>query len=224
MKNRKFIGVLVLSLISIGVLGACSSNSNDASSDSAKEVKSAENTSKEAVKEKKNSKLLVNDSDFGKVADNASDGENIEIQSKQDYTTNFSDNSWSGVNLAIDKVSVVKTTDIVDYSDDTYTGFVAVHFNVETPQQDVSIYPTQAKIVTDYGEQVDDGGVFNFDTWDGDLMKGTKEDGWGIYPLSKLTDANSIKTLRLTIDSSYDTDNYDDDNAYHTYDISLQLQ
>lgn len=224
MKNRKFIGVLVLSLISIGVLGGCSSNSNDASSDSAKEVKSAENTSKEAVKEKKNEKLLVNDSDFGKVADNASDGENIEIQSKQDYTTNFSDNSWSGVNLSIDKVSVVKTTDIVDYSDDTYTGFVAVHFNVETPQQDVSIYPTQAKIVTDYGEQVDDGGVFNFDTWDGDLMKGTKEDGWGIYPLSKLTDANSIKTLRLTIDSSYDTDNYDDDNAYHTYDISLQLQ
>lgn len=223
MKSKKMLGLVTVSLLSVGILGACGSD-NNSSSDSAKEVKSAENTTKESVKKEVNSKLLINDNDFGKISDNTSNGQNIEIESKQDYTTNFSDNSWAGVILSIDKVSVVKTTDIVDYSDNTYNGFVAVHFNVETPQQDISIYPTQAKIVTDYGEQVDDGGIFNFSSWDGDLMKGTKEDGWGIYPLTKLTDANAIKNLRLNIDSSYETDDYDDENAYHTYDISLQLQ
>ncbi|MDB1652331.1 hypothetical protein PMU66_01430 [Enterococcus durans] len=55
-------------------------------------------------------------------------------------------------------------------------------------------------------------------------MKGTKKEGWGIYPLSKLSDASSIKSLRLKIDSNYETDNYADDNAYHTYDINLNLQ
>lgn len=222
MKKNRMLGFAMVTLLSIGFLGACSSDDNDASN--AKEAKSASNTTQESIKKETNSKLLSNDADFGKIADNVSDGKKIEIQHKQDYTTDFTDNSWSGVSLGIDKVSVVKTTDIVDYSNNTYNGFVAVHFNIETPQQDVSIYPTQAKVVTDYGEQVNDGGVFNFSTWDGQLLKGTKEDGWGIYPLSKLTDANSIKTLRLTIDANYDTDNYDDDNAYHTYDISLQLQ
>lgn len=224
MKKNKMLGFAAVTLLSLGLLGACGSDADNTSADSAKEVKSAENTTKQSVKKESDSKLLINDREFGKISNNASDGEKIEIQSKQDYTTNFADNSWSGVNLTIDKVSVVKTSDIIDYSDDTYNGFVAVHFNIETPQQDISIYPTQAKIVTDYGEQVDDGGSFSINTWDGQLLKGTKEDGWGIYPLSKLTDANSIKTLRLTIDANYDTDNYDDDNAYHTYDISLQLQ
>ena len=53
------------------------------------------------------------------------DGESIEVQGKQDYSTNFNDNSWAGVNLNIDQVSVVKTTDIKDYSDNQYNGFVA---------------------------------------------------------------------------------------------------
>ncbi|MCZ4448870.1 hypothetical protein O3Q49_03585 [Enterococcus lactis] len=69
----------------------------------------------------------------------------------------------------------MKTTDIKDYSDNQYNGFVAVHYNIDNTQQDVSIYPNQATIVTDYGEQVDDSGVFNYDSWDGDFMKGTKK-------------------------------------------------
>ncbi len=123
----------------------------------------------------KKTNLLSNDSDFGKIADNVPDGESIEVQGKQDYSTNFNDNSWAGVNLNIDRVSVVKTTDIKDYSDNQYNGFVAVHYNIDNTQQDVSIYPNQATIITDYGEQVDDGGVFNYDSWDGDFMKGTKK-------------------------------------------------
>ncbi len=87
---------------------------------------------------KKKTNLLSNDPDFGKIADNVPDGESIEVQGKQDYSTNFNDNSWAGVNLNIDRVSVVKTTDIKDYSDNQYNGFVAVHYNIDNTQQDVS--------------------------------------------------------------------------------------
>lgn len=221
---KKIVGVGLILFSSI-VLGACgNSNSN---SDTPKETTTASSTMvslefSSSVEKKTN--LLSNDLDFGKIADNVPDGESIEVQGKQDYSTNFNDNSWAGVNLNIDRVSVVKTTDIKDYSDNQYNGFVAVHYNIDNTQQDVSIYPNQATIVTDYGEQVDDGGVFNYNSWDGDFMKGTKKDGWGIYPLSKLPDASSIKSLRLKIDSSYETDNYDDENSYHTYDINLNLQ
>lgn len=168
---KKIVGVGLILFSSI-VLGACgNSNSN---SDMPKETTTASSTMvslefSSSVEKKTN--LLSNDSDFGKIADNVPDGESIEVQGKQDYSTNFNDNSWAGVNLNIDRVSVVKTTDIKDYSDNQYNGFVAVHYNIDNTQQDVSIYPNQATIVTDYGEQVDDGGVFNYDSWDGDFMK-----------------------------------------------------
>ncbi len=45
----------------------------------------------------KKTNLLSNDSDFGKIADNVPDGKSIEVQGKQDYSTNFNDNSWAGV-------------------------------------------------------------------------------------------------------------------------------
>ncbi|MCS5465377.1 hypothetical protein NWO25_17370 [Enterococcus lactis] len=173
---KKIVGVGLILFSSI-VLGACgNSNSN---SDTPKETTTASSTMVSlefsSSVEKKKTNLLSNDSDFGKIADNVPDGESIEVQGKQDYSTNFNDNSWAGVNLNIDRVSVVKTTDIKDYSDNQYNGFVAVHYNIDNTQQDVSIYPNQATIVTDYGEQVDDGGVFNYDSWDGDFMKGTKK-------------------------------------------------
>lgn len=230
MKKAKLLGALLVSLTILGACGSSESSSSNAETDNTtKEVKKAENTDTSSTVtstslSEPTINYLVADTDFGKIADNLSSGVDVEIQSKQDYSVNFSDTSWAGVNLSIDKVSVVKTTDMIDYSDDSYVGFVAVHFNIDNTQQDISIYPTQAKIVTDYGEQVDDGGAFNYDTWDGDLMAGTKEDGWGIYPLEKLESATSIKTLRLNIHASYDTDDYNDDNAYHTYDITLQLQ
>lgn len=161
---KKLVG-LGLVLISSIILGAC--GSNDSNSGTSKKAPTASSTTvslETSNSAEKKTKLLANDSDFRKIADNVPDGKDIKIQGKQDYSIDFTDNSWSGVNLNIDRVSVVKTTDIKDYSDNQYNGFVAVHFNVDNTQQDVSMYPNQATVVTDYGEQVDDGGVFNCDS------------------------------------------------------------
>ena len=57
----------------------------------------------------------------------------------------------------------------------------------------------------------------------GDLMKGTKTSGYAAYPLKELNDVNDIKSLRINFRASYETDNYDDDNSNHTYDITLNL-
>lgn len=100
---KKIVGVGLILFSSI-VLGACgNSNSN---SDTPKETTTASSTMvslefSSSVEKKTN--LLSNDSDFGKIADNVPDGESIEVQGKQDYSTNFNDNSWAGVNLNIDR-------------------------------------------------------------------------------------------------------------------------
>jgi hypothetical protein len=227
---KKFISLGLIIVCGI-TLSACGSNSNSSSSDTSsssnvKAVKNATNTeSSSASSAQVTSNYLAADATFGDFVDQATDGTDITITNKKEYSSSFSDNSWAGVNLTIDKVAIYKTSDIAAYSGDTYNGFIAVHYNVDNVQQDVSIYPTQGKVVTSYGEQIDDGGVaLSLDSWDGDMMAGAKKDGWGIYPTKQLADPESVTNLRIQIDSSYETDNYDDDNAYHTYDVSLQLQ
>lgn len=242
MKKVMFIGLLCFSSV---LLAACSDSSNKGSADDAKgsstkytsvkkiektnfsesENSSLDSSTSESSEENSNKEnLLKNDPTFGELTTYTEDGEKITVENKKEYSSDYSDNSWSGLNVSIDKVAVYKTSEIKTYSNDTYNGFVAVHFNVDNQERDLNFYPTQAKIVTDYGEQVEDGGVFNFDTWDGELMKGSKKDGWGIYPLAQLTNADELKSLRININGHYDTDDYDDENSHHDYDISLQLQ
>ncbi|BBD15639.1 hypothetical protein [Melissococcus plutonius] len=188
----------------------------------ANNVKKVENTKKQ-LETKKEKNLLSEDKDFGKLTSNAQNGGKVTIENRKDYNTSFSDNNWAGVEVKVDKISVIKTSPMTSYSDDNYSGFVAIHYIINNSQRDISIYPQQAKISTNYGEQIDDDS-FSTDSWDGDLMKGTNRDGWGISPLSKLENANQLKNLRISFNANYDTDNVDDDNTHHDYDISLQLQ
>ena len=44
-----------------------------------------------------------------------------------------------------------------------------------------------------------------------------------MVPIEKLANVNDMKTLRLKFDGSYDTDDYEDENAQYDYDITLNL-
>ena len=61
------------------------------------------------------------------------------------------------------------------------------------------------------------------DDFDGDLNSGTDSDGNVYFVLSKLSSVKDITSIRLKWDASYDTDDYDDDNAYKTFDTTLNL-
>ncbi|MEE2219449.1 DUF4352 domain-containing protein, partial [Klebsiella pneumoniae] len=140
------------------------------------------------------------------------------------YSTSFTDSSWAKSTFKIDKVTVYKT-------DGTYTsgsgndkkdfnGVVKVHMSIHAGQ-DISAYPTQAKLSTNDGQQVE--ADMDSDDFDGDLNSGTDSDGNVYFVLSKLSSVKDITSIRLKWDASYDTDDYDDDNAYKTFDTTLNL-
>lgn len=220
---KKTTYVMVIGLVFGLLLTGCRSEKKTDTSNNVNNAKKVENTKKQSSETKKEENLLSKDKDFGKITSEAQNGGKVTIENRKAYNTSFSDNNWAGVEVNVDKVSVIKTSPMTSYSNDNYGGFVAIHYIINNSQRDISIYPKQASISTNYGEQID-GDSFSTDSWDGALMKGTNRDGWGIYPLSKLENANQLKNLRTSFNANYDTDNVDDDNANHDYDISLQLQ
>ncbi|WP_048000873.1 DUF805 domain-containing protein [Lactiplantibacillus herbarum] len=152
------------------------------------------------------------------------DDDDIDIADQKSYSASFTDSSWANSTFKIDKVTVYKT-------DGTYTngsgsdkkdfnGIVKVHMSIHAGR-DISAYPTQAKLSTNDGQQVE--ADIDSDDFDGDLNKGTDADGNLYFILPKLSTVESITSIRLKWDANYDTDNYDDDNAYKTFDTSLNL-
>lgn len=92
--------------------------------------------------------------------------------------------------------------------------------------RDITSYPDQGTVITSDGQQIDaalntvKGYKENFG---GDIAKGVTKEGDIMAPVEKLNNVSDIKSLRLKFDGSYDTDNYEDDNSQHDYDITLNL-
>lgn len=145
------------------------------------------------------------------------------INKETDYNPNYSDSSWTGTKVNINKVRVIKVNTKKYYDGDkTYPvqGIIMVHFKV-TPNRDIDFYPTQGTIVVN-GQQVDaDQG--NSDDFDGQISKGATQTGNVVFVIKKMDNVNSVKSIRLKWDADYDTDNYDDDNFSKTYDVTMNL-
>ncbi|MFS7206660.1 hypothetical protein AB6831_04035 [Carnobacterium divergens] len=205
--------VALLILFWIGSLGNSSENPSSSTS------KSAKNT--EEQKFGKQSNLLKDHKLYKNIVKNTGASDAMLVDEKN-YDVNWNDNSWSGVNISIDKVSIIKVDNFKDYSDNEYQGFVLVHFNLDNTERDISIFPEQGTLVTDLGEQTE--GNYEIDHWAGDILKGSKKEGYASYPLAKLDDVNEIKSIRLKWSGHYNTDDYDDNNSHKEYDVSIDLQ
>lgn len=193
--------------------------------------KSSENSSKvektsgkasvsESKESKKSDSNLLIDSQYKEIADKNGADSAVLVADKS-YSVTWSDNSWAGLNISVDKVDIIKVSGYKDYSDDEYQGFAVVHYNIDNTQQDVSAYPEQADVSTNTGLQT--SGNYEMEHFAGDLMKGTKTSGYAAYPLKELNDVNDIKSLRINFRASYETDDYNDNNSNHTYDFTLNL-
>lgn len=184
---------------------------------------SSEETLEESSSEKENAagNLLAKDPQFSKIASN-NGADEAKIVDRKDYGVSWSDDSWSGLKLSADKVSVIKVDDYDDYSSNKYQGFIIVHFIIDNTERDVSVYPEQATVNTNTGQQVD--GSYELESFAGDIMKGTKTQGFAAYPLKELGKAEDITSIRLNFNGSYETDDYDDENANHTFDVTLELK
>lgn len=125
--------------------------------------------------------------------------------------------------MKIDRIRIAKIKPFKDTEEKNtvYNGIVLVHFSV-TAQRDINFYPTQGTLVTSDGQQVE-ANMYSSDSFDDEIAKGATKSGNVLFALTKLDNPKDLKTLRLKWDANYDTDNYDDDNSSHTYDVTVNL-
>ncbi|ARN90035.1 DUF805 domain-containing protein [Levilactobacillus brevis] len=133
--------------------------------------------------------------------------------------------TWAGSTFDIDKVTIYQTDG--DYTQGsgkdkkTINGVVKVHMEIDAGR-DISAYPTQATLSTSDGQQVD-ADMTDSDDFDGDLDSGTQTDGNIYFLLPSLDEISDLSDIRLKWSADYDTDDYDDDNDYKDFDVTLQL-
>lgn len=215
--------VLVVSLAG-GVAVSNEINKTLSSANTSTKAKSAKNTD--------NDESSTDDADYyddesSSETDNKNqielDDDKIDIKDSKEYSTTYSDSSWAGTTVKIDKVTVYKTDgEYSDGDDGKFNGIAKVHFDIKAGR-DISMYASQATLNTNDGQQVD-ADTYDSDDFDGDLNSGAHTDGDVYFLLPKLDSVSSLKTLRLKFTSDYDTDDYDDDNSDHSYDVTVNLQ
>ncbi|GAB5056274.1 hypothetical protein COSHB9_06610 [Companilactobacillus alimentarius] len=224
MKNNKpfykiwwfWLIVVVLVVVIFGMFGGNSdssdkSSSNKASGHSTTEVEKGNKKSSS----KSNNKVLNIDYTDRTVLD------------QKNYNLSFTDTSWQPETIKVTKVQVFKMKPFVydDSSKAKAQGFIIIHMAI-TANRDITSYPDQGTVITSDGQQIDaalntvKGYKENFG---GDIAKGVTKEGDIMAPVEKLNNVSDIKSLRLKFDGSYDTDNYEDENAQHDYDITLNL-
>lgn len=150
------------------------------------------------------------------------DNNKLSVLANVTYPVQWSDNSWAGTQVSVDKATLVKVDPFKDDGDGkTYSGIVVVHFKI-TAARDISIFPSQGTLITSDGQQAE-ADSYDSDSFDGDIGKGVTKDGYVAWELEKMDDPKAIKTLRIKFDASYETDDLDDDNAYKTYDFTISI-
>lgn len=150
------------------------------------------------------------------------DYQDYSAKSIKDHKVNVTDSNWSGVNVKVNKVQVIKLAKKYKYksaNDGTFkiNGFVRVHYIIRTGSKDVSIYPTQGTYSLNNGEQHE---ADSLESWDGDISSHVKKSGWVSIPVQNISDVNSI---RAKFDANYETDDIDDDNQDYTYDMNINF-
>jgi hypothetical protein len=116
---------------------------------------------------------------------------------RANHNVNWSLNK-SGTVFSIDQIYIEKKhLDSADGSGSGYDGAVVVHMTIKNGSgKDITTYPTQGTILTSTGQQAD-ADTFNGDAFDGDIMSGATNDGNILFPIKKLSDPNSVKSVRI---------------------------
>ncbi|KRM18433.1 hypothetical protein FD31_GL000979 [Companilactobacillus nantensis DSM 16982] len=161
------------------------------------------------------------DTDDSDSSSDTTSSDEAKVDKIKRHDVTWSDNSWAGVKVSIDYANVGTFKNAVEDSDgNTFQGAIVVNFKVETPERDISIYPNQATLTTNDGQQID-ASLMDSDDIGGDLMKGANKEGNVVFYVPTLSSPSDITSIRLKFSGSYDTDDYSDDNAYHDFDTGV---
>lgn len=208
--------LVVLLFITVGVLGGEEDGTPE------NNAKSASNTEVEDHEKKSDIKLLVDNKKYKNIAENSKETDSVEFLADKTYKVDYSNSDWSEMKVGIDEVSIVKVKNYEDYSDKTAEGFAVIHVNLDDIKRDITAYPQQGTILTNTGQQSE--GSYELRGWDGEIMKGASKGGYAAFPIEKLENIEDINNIRFSFEAHYETEDYDDDNSHHEYDITIDLK
>lgn len=152
----------------------------------------------------------------------------VPIISEKDYKLSITDNSWNSAAISVSNARIVKVEpfEYDSQSGKKAQGLVILHVSVKPSRDLDSAYPDQSTLITSDGQQVDaiipsiKGLTLN---WGGEIANGVDKSGDVVFPIEKLSTVSDIKSLRYKFSASYDTDDYDDENYNHDYDMTINL-
>ncbi len=151
------------------------------------------------------------------------DYKSYKIKAIKTYRVNYTDHSWDGGDVKINKIVIYQTAKPYKYdsaNDGKFTihGFAKIYMSVKAAD-DISIYPTQGTYSYSNGEQHE---ADSMEDWDGDINDGIKKSGTITLPIQKLSSTSSLKSIRMKFDaSSQDEDNESMDK---TFDLTIDLK
>lgn len=151
------------------------------------------------------------------------DYKNYKIKAVKTYIVNYTDRSWDGGTIKINKIKIYQTTKPYkfDSSNDgkfMIHGFARIYMAVKA-QDDITIMPTQGTYSYSDGEQheVDDN-----EDWDGDVNANVAKSGTITVPIEHLSSTSSIKSIRMRF-KGYSQDD-DDDSLDKDFDLTIDLK
>lgn len=151
------------------------------------------------------------------------DYKKYKIKSMKNFRINYTDDSWAGGDIKINKVVVYKTVKPYKYesaNDGTFNinGFVKVYMTIKS-KNDITINPTEGTFSYSNGEQHE---ADSLEDWDGNINNGVSKSGTITIPVEKLASTSSLKSIRMRFDGySQDTD---DESLDKNFDFSIDLK
>lgn len=145
------------------------------------------------------------------------------IKAVKTYHIGYSDKSWNGGTVRIDKIKIYQTAKPYkfDSSNDgkfTVDGFARIYMTIKA-QEDIEIYPTEGTYSYSDGEQHD---VDSMENWDGKINADSIKSGTITVPIEHLSSTSSIKSIRMKFDGNSQDD--DDDSLDKSFDLTVDLK
>lgn len=196
----------------VGYIFGSAASSSDASNDEASVASSSKSSSKSTTDDKSSGKNNAKKTLTVSY-------KNYEISSEKTFKPNYTNNSWAGGSVSVDRITLYKTAKSYNYdsaNDGKFTiqGFMQIHYVIKT-KADVSVYPTQGTYIYSNGEQ---HGADSTESWDGDISKNVTKQGTVTVPVEKISSVNSV---RVKFDAS--GQDFSDDSLDHDFDFTITL-
>lgn len=196
----------------VGYIFGSAASSSDDSNDEASVASSSKSSSKSTTDDKSSGKNNAKKTLTVSY-------KNYEISSEKTFKPNYTNNSWAGGSVSVNRITLYKTAKAYNYdsaNDGKFTiqGFMQIHYIIKT-KADVSVYPTQGTYIYSNGEQ---HGADSTESWDGDISKNVTKQGTVTVPVEKISNVNSV---RVKFDAS--GQDFSDDSLDHDFDFTITL-